>query len=436
MNRNIVAIIGAAGAIAESLRAKVTTLAQRLSVAGYDLVTGGEDGIMRAVARGHYLAGRCTELIHIQPGWEGSWRRNPYPASLVNTSMGNMRNHLVVRVADVVIAVSGQAGTLSEIAIAWQEKKPIASLTGEGGWSERLANGVLDKRSNIAIEGCAVVDDLVAWVQRKRPHGAFSGGLNRGFYPTSVYTLHRIQDLAHDGCPVHAVHTGFGMSITQNDCECRLMALHAEVNNWNHEQQAHTVALVTFDDGWKDVKALIPVFKKYPTLCPVLFLGENHYKSDIQPLPMQRLYQHLSQPDSKLKSGGSLSDMRTRLKQLPEQEQHRALDAEGVAEMFNSDWLLTPVDITELQAEGWIVASHGPGHEDLRVATDLPAMLRNTAEAVEIRGHTPWLAWPEGQWSVQSADIAFQSGFTLQFGLAEEAHETPPAGMVMRRLWA
>ena len=436
MNRNVVAIIGAAGLVTESLRVKVTDLAQRLSAAGYDLVTGGEDGTMRAVARGHYLAGGRTALIHIEAGWKNSWQRNPYPASLVKTDMGSMRNHLVVRAADLVIAVSGQAGTLSEMAIAWQERKPIAALMGEGGWSEHLANSALDKRNDVVIEGCTTVDELIAWVRQKRPHGVFSGGLSRGFYPVSVCTLHRIRDSDNGNCPVHDTHADFGMSITQNDCEDRLKELHAEASKWNHEHQANTVALVTFDDGWKDVKMLMPVFKKYPTLCPVLFLGENHYQDDIRPLPMQRLYQYFSWPDKKLKSGKSLIEARPQLKQLPELDQHQLLDAEGVPDMLNPDWLLTPADIIELQNEGWIMASHGPSHEDLRVAKNLPTLLNNTAKAVEMRGHIPWLAWPEGQWSAQSVEVAIKAGFTLQFGLVEETGELPPpADVVMRGLW-
>ncbi|MGR3984870.1 MAG: polysaccharide deacetylase family protein [Gammaproteobacteria bacterium] len=435
MNRNTVGLVGAAGNIAQSLRSMIEALAGRLSLAGYDLVTGGEDGVMRAVARGHFLAGSASKLIHVQPGWEGAWKRNPYPAALADTGLGMMRDHLVVHASDIVIAVAGGSGTLNEMSIAWMEQKPIASLTGEGGWSERLAGTLLDRRSKIAIDSWATVDEAVGWVERMRPHGVFAGGLNRGFYPLSVCALHRVRGRGQSACAAHDIHARFGMSITEADCVTRLTAFNAEVAEWNGRQRANSVGLVTFDDGWKDVMELTPVFRCCPNLCPVLFIGENHYADAIRPLPLQRLYQSFAQS----KRGGSklevLTAARKRLKKLPEAEQHRLLDAEGVESMTNPEWLLTPDDLRKLRAEGWVVASHGPAHEDLRQTSGLAGRLRKTAEAIEARRHMPWLAWPDGKWSAETAKVASDAGYTLQFGLREEPHPAPPAGMVMRSMW-
>jgi len=128
VRRNAIAIIGAAGAIPRRLRCIAEELAYALCMAGFDLITGGMDGIMRSVARGHDQAARTTKLIHIEPGWGRSWEKNPHPAGIVRTELGSMRNHLVIRSADLVVAISGGAGTLSEMAIAWQAGKPIAAL--------------------------------------------------------------------------------------------------------------------------------------------------------------------------------------------------------------------------------------------------------------------------------------------------------------------
>ncbi|MGR3914743.1 MAG: polysaccharide deacetylase family protein [Gammaproteobacteria bacterium] len=435
MNRNTVGVVGAAGSIAQSLRALVETLARRLSLAGYDLVTGGEDGVMRAVARGHFLAGSASKLIHVQPGWEGAWKRNPYPAALADTGLGMMRDHLVVRAADVVIAVAGGSGTLNEMSIAWMEQKPIASLSGEGGWSERLAGTRLDRRSNRAIESWATVDEAVTWVQRMRPHGVFAGGLNRGFYPLSVCALHRVRGTAQNDCAAHDIHAKFGMSINWADCVTRLTAFNSEVAEWNGRHCANSAGLATFDDGWKDVMGLIPVFRDCPNLCPVLFIGENHYADPIRPLPLQRLYQGFAQRKRGASTLENLTAMRARLKELPESAQHRLLDAEGVASMPNPEWLLTPDDLRRLRAEGWVVASHGPAHEDLRQHSGLAELLQKTADAIEARRQMPWLAWPEGKWSPDAVKAASAAGYTLQFGLREEPHPAPPAGMVMRSLW-
>lgn len=69
MRRNVVAIIGSAGKISDELRKTVENLSSALSDVGFDLVTGGMDGVMRAVARGHSQSAKSTNLVHIEPGW-------------------------------------------------------------------------------------------------------------------------------------------------------------------------------------------------------------------------------------------------------------------------------------------------------------------------------------------------------------------------------
>jgi len=53
---------------------------------------------------------------------------------------------VLVASADVVVAVAGGSGTLSEIALAWQLGKPIIALSVAGGWSERVAASAIDGR--------------------------------------------------------------------------------------------------------------------------------------------------------------------------------------------------------------------------------------------------------------------------------------------------
>ena len=270
--------------------------------------------------------------------------------------------------------------------------------------------------------------------------GSLPAHSSKDWYPASI-CLHRVRDDASPdpvNDPAHGIHAKFKMSITRSRCEAMLAAFDAEVAAWNQQHRADTVALITFDDGWKDVLVLEPAFRQCPNLLPVLFIGENHYGDAVRPLPMQRLYQHFSQPGAELPSGTTLADMRRRLKQLPEPEQQSILSAEGVAEMLNPDWLLAPDDLSALQAKGWVIASHGPRHEYLSRAENLPEMLHDTASKVIARGHTPWLAWPEGEWSPESAAAASAAGFTLQFGLqvVQDAHPAAmPPDMLMRDLW-
>lgn len=434
MRRNTVAIIGSAGLISCELRRTVETLACALSDAGFDLVTGGMDGVMRAVARGHSRSTRDTNLVHIEPGWECAWERNPHPASTVRTNLGSMRNHLVIRSADIVVAVSGGSGTLSEMAIAWQEKKPISALRGSGGWSDKLADTTLDQRGESTVMGCDTVDDVLAWATRLRPEGVYSGRMNRDFYPLEVTALHRV----HEGTPtkVHQVHLRYGMSIEKSNLVRRLEGLSRRVASWNREHNAETVALVTFDDGWKEVIRLADTFEKLPCLCPVLFVGENHFAKPVRPLPLQRLYHHCAERGLDPEGRGELGGLtRSGLKLLSEKEQHAALDGLGISPMLDPEWLLNAEDIVRLKSAGWIVATHGHRHEDLRKRDGLGKEFVRLAEEVENRGHMPWLAWPEGQWSCTAYEDARTAGFHLQFGLIAQPYEPLGEGMVMRNIW-
>lgn len=434
MRRNTVAIIGSAGTIPRELRHTVEKLALTLCDAGFDLVTGGMDGVMRAAARGHNRSAAATNLIHIEPGWGRTWEQNPHPAGIVRSQLGSMRNHLVIRTADLVVAVSGGSGTLSEMAIAWQERKPIAALRGLGGWSEKLADTTLDRRGESTVKGCDTVDEVVAWAAQLRPEGVYAGRVNRDFYPFEVPALHRV----HEGTPtkVHQVHLRYGMSIEKSNLVRRLEELNRRVEAWNRESNTASVALVTFDDGWKDVIHLADLFEKFPCLCPVLFLGENHFANPVRPLPLQRLYHHCAELGLDPEDTAALGvATRSALKSLPESEQHAALDRLGVEAMFDPDWLLNREDISRLNSAGWVVASHGQFHEDLSNRDALDRELVNLVEDVEDRRHTPWLAWPEGQWSRWACEHARKAGFRLQFGLLARPCEPLVEGMVMRDIW-
>lgn len=56
---------------------------------------------------------------------------NPFVDIALPTGMGEMRNALIVRSADAVIAISGEYGTLSEIAFALKTGTPVIGL---GTW--------------------------------------------------------------------------------------------------------------------------------------------------------------------------------------------------------------------------------------------------------------------------------------------------------------
>ncbi len=92
---------------------------------GAVLVCGGLTGVMEAACRGAKSVGGTT--IGILPGNDRK-EANSYVDFSILTGLGFMRNNLVVKNADIVIAIDGKEGTLSEIAFALQMKKPIIGI--------------------------------------------------------------------------------------------------------------------------------------------------------------------------------------------------------------------------------------------------------------------------------------------------------------------
>jgi uncharacterized protein (TIGR00725 family) len=88
-------------------------------------VCGGLGGVMEAACRGAKEGGGTT--LGILPGSDRS-AANPYVDLALATGLGEGRNLLIVRAADVLIAVGGGHGTLSEIALALRAGKRVIGL--------------------------------------------------------------------------------------------------------------------------------------------------------------------------------------------------------------------------------------------------------------------------------------------------------------------
>ena len=88
---------------------------------------------MEAAARG--AAGADGLTVGVLPGTDSA-AANPWIALPLPTGLGEARNALVVRFADAVIAVGGEWGTLSEIALAMRTGVPVVLL------APRLAAGL------------------------------------------------------------------------------------------------------------------------------------------------------------------------------------------------------------------------------------------------------------------------------------------------------
>ena len=109
-----IAVIGASQPSPEQERA-AEDIGRGLGAAGCVVLTGGRGGVMAAASRGAHEAG--ATVVGLLPGTD---RRdaNQWVQIALPTGMGDLRNGLIVRAADAIVAVGGAYGTLSEIGLA------------------------------------------------------------------------------------------------------------------------------------------------------------------------------------------------------------------------------------------------------------------------------------------------------------------------------
>lgn len=139
-----ISIIGSRNLSTESLNL-VEELSYCLVEAGCRIVTGGMGSLQKNAHKGAKLspASSDCDTIAILPGFD------PKPALdhadvIIPTGLDLYRNVIVAN-SDVVISIDGGAGTLSELAFAWQLNRSVIAV-GSDGWSSKLAGTTLDGR--------------------------------------------------------------------------------------------------------------------------------------------------------------------------------------------------------------------------------------------------------------------------------------------------
>jgi uncharacterized protein (TIGR00725 family) len=96
-----------------------------LAERGATLICGGLGGAMAAAAAG--ARERGGTVVGILPGNEPA-EAGPDVELAIATGLGEMRNCLIARSAEAVIAIGGGVGTLSEIAFALVLGKPVVGI--------------------------------------------------------------------------------------------------------------------------------------------------------------------------------------------------------------------------------------------------------------------------------------------------------------------
>jgi uncharacterized protein (TIGR00725 family) len=110
---------------------------------GAIVMCGGGGGVMEGVCEGARSEGGMT--IGFLPG-DDRGHANEFVDIALPTGLGEMRNMLLVRASDVVIAISGEFGTLSEVAYALRLGIPVVGLNT---WELHKAGKVSDAIVNV-----------------------------------------------------------------------------------------------------------------------------------------------------------------------------------------------------------------------------------------------------------------------------------------------
>lgn len=129
MTAPYVAIVGPGAGATDTDRDYARRAGAWLARHGVIVLSGGLGGVMGATAEGvRDGGGVCVGLL------PGSSRAEAHPAHTIAipTGLGELRNGLLVRAADAVLAISTSWGTMSEIALAVRTEVPVVML---GGWT-------------------------------------------------------------------------------------------------------------------------------------------------------------------------------------------------------------------------------------------------------------------------------------------------------------
>jgi len=153
----VIGVIGGS-VVGPDVEAIAEEVGAAIAEAGAVLVCGGRGGVMAAACRGARSRGGLT--LGVLPGTDRA-QANPWVDLPIVTGLGEARNVIICRTAEVVVAIDGGYGTLSEIAFALHFGTPVV---GVGTWSVQPHGGGEDPivRAGSAAEAVAMALDLAA----------------------------------------------------------------------------------------------------------------------------------------------------------------------------------------------------------------------------------------------------------------------------------
>lgn len=160
--KTIIGVMGAGKPLDEPSYRRAYRLGALIAARGWVLLTGGSAcGVMDAASRGAREAGGLVVgVLKGETAAEGS----AYLDIAIRTGMGDARNVINVLSSDVVIALPGGSGTLSEVALGLKSGKTVIALGWDPGAALRSAGPgrLLDAGS--AEEAVALAEQFVGQV--------------------------------------------------------------------------------------------------------------------------------------------------------------------------------------------------------------------------------------------------------------------------------
>jgi len=155
-----VGVVGG-GSVDEATLSTAAGLGRAIAERGWVLLTGGRAaGVMAAASKAAHEAGGL--VVGVLPGRRGENGVADGVDLAIYTGMGDARNVINVLSADVIIALPGGAGTLSEVALALKSGCPVVVLGRDvieafERWGTR---GRMQRASSVA-EAMAAVQALL-----------------------------------------------------------------------------------------------------------------------------------------------------------------------------------------------------------------------------------------------------------------------------------
>lgn len=130
-----IGVIGGGGKLPPEIQTIAEKIGKDIADNNCILICGGKGGVMEAACRGAKSNRGVT--VGILPSLNAE-DANAYVDVIINTGIGHARNALIVSTSDVLIAIDGEIGTLSEVSLAVNYGKEVVFVSNTGGIEKML----------------------------------------------------------------------------------------------------------------------------------------------------------------------------------------------------------------------------------------------------------------------------------------------------------